>query len=125
MSLSRHTILVLRGVFVITLCIVTYLAMTHRHLPVIDDLHGNMTHILAFYLLALLIDFAFPNKLPFIAKATVLLGYGLGIEVFQGIFTERTFSLLDVVADIIGVMLYVVSIPILKHLPWLRSRWLY
>ena len=123
MSLSRNAILVSRGVLIIAMCIITYLAMTQRHLPVVDDLYGSLNHILAFYLLALLIDFAFPAKPPVLAKIVLLLGYGLGIEVFQGQFTERTFSMIDLLVDMIGIMLYLASIPILKHLPWLRYRW--
>ncbi|NNF97629.1 MAG: VanZ family protein [Halobacteria archaeon] len=97
--------------------------MTQRHLPVVDDLHGPLSHIMAFYLLTLLIDFAFPVKPTLLAKLALLLGYGFGIEVFQTQFTERTCSMIDLLADMIGVMLYLASIPILKNLPWLRYRW--
>ncbi|MDH3948953.1 MAG: VanZ family protein [Gammaproteobacteria bacterium] len=131
MSLSRNAILVSRGVLIIAMCIITYLAMTQLHLPVVDDLPDPLSrslafyilHILAFYILALSFDFAFPVKTPMLVKLVLLLGYGFGIEVFQGQFTERTFSMVDLLADVIGVMLYLASIPILKHLPWLRYRW--
>ena len=123
MSLSSKAVSVFRGMLIIAVCMITYMAMTHRHLPVIDDLHGNLNHILAFYLLALLIDFAFPDKLSVLAKLALLLIYGFAIEVIQGQFTERTFSMIDVLANLIGITLYLVSIPILKHLPWLRHRW--
>ena len=123
MSLSSKAVSVFRGMLIIAVCLVTYMAMTHRHLPVVDDLHGNLSHILAFYLLALLIDFTFPDKPSVIAKLALLLAYGFVIEVIQGLFTERTFSMIDVLADLIGVTLYLVSIPILKRLPWFRLRW--
>jgi len=123
MSLSSKAVSVFRGMLIIAVCMITYMAMTHRHLPVIDDLHGNLNHILAFYILALLIDFAFPDKLSVLAKLALLLIYGFAIEVIQGQFTERTFSMIDVLANLIGITLYLVSIPILKHLPWLRHRW--
>jgi len=123
MSLSRNAILVSRGVFLMTLCIIGYLAMTQHHLPVVDDLPGYLSHILAFYILALLIDFAFPANPSLLAKLIIVLGYGLCIEVFQGQFTERTFSMVDFLADMMGVMLYLASIPVLKHLPWFRNRW--
>jgi VanZ family protein len=131
MSLSPNAILVSRVVFIITVCLITYLAITQHHLPVFDDVRDPFRHTLvyyvlhmvAFYLLALLFDFAFPYKPPVVAKFTLLLGYGFGIEVFQGLFTERTFSLFDLLADMIGITLYVVSIPLLKHISWLRHRW--
>ena len=131
MSLSRKTILVSRAAFIVTLCLITYLAMTQRHLPVVDDVRDPLRHaliyyvlhILAFYLLTLLFDFAFPAKPPLPLKLVLIMGYGFGIEVIQGLFTERTFSLYDLLADIIGITLYVVSIPLLKQLPWLWHRW--
>jgi len=123
MSLSSKVISVFRGMLIIAVCMITYMAMTHRHLPVVDDLHGNLSHILAFYLLALLIDFAFPDKPSVLAKLALLLVYGFAIEVIQGQFTERTFSMIDVLANLIGVTLYLLSIPILKRLPWFRLRW--
>lgn len=131
MSLSRKTILVSRGAFIVTLCLITYLAMTQRHLPVVDDVHDPLRHALvyyvlhigAFYLLALLFDFAFPANPSLPVKLVLILGYGFGIEVIQGLFTERTFSLFDLLADMIGITFYVASIPLLKQLPWLRHRW--
>jgi len=131
MSLSRTDIYLSRGVFVITVCVVTYLAMTHRHLPVIDDVRDPfrhtlvfyVLHILTFYFLALLVDFAFPDKPGLFLKLALLLGYGVAIEFSQGLLTARTFSLFDLLADMIGILLYVASIPLLKQFPWLRQRW--
>ena len=123
MRLSSKAVLVFRGVLLIAVCIITYLAMTNRHIPVVDDLHGTLSHILAFYVLALLIDFAIPDKPSLLVKLALLLGYGFAIEVIQGQFTERTFSMIDVLVNLIGIMLYSVSIPILKHFPWFRHRW--
>jgi VanZ family protein len=131
MSLSPNAVLVYRVVFIITVCLITYLAITQRHFPVFDDVRDPfrrtlvyyVLHMVTFYLLAFLIDFAFPYTPPVVAKLTLLLGYGFGIEMFQGLFTERTFSLFDLLADMIGITLYVVSIPLLKHISWLRHRW--
>lgn len=124
MSLSRKVVLVFRGAFIIAVCISTFLAITPQiHLPVVDKLDGTSSHIIAFYFLALLIDFAFPSDFPLPAKLLLLLAYGFGIEIYQGLFTIRTFSLLDLVTDAIGVMLYIASIPLLKKLPRLRHRW--
>jgi VanZ family protein len=124
MSLSYKVVLVSRGAFIIAVCITTFLAITPQiHLPVVDKLDGISSHILAFYFLALLIDFAFPADFPLAVKFVLLLAYGVGIEIYQGQFTERTFSLLDLVSDAIGVMLYYASIPLLKKLPWFGQRW--
>ena len=124
MNQSRKVILVFRGAFIIAVCIISFLAITPQlHGSVLDKLDGMPSHILAFYFLALLIDFAFPTDFPLAAKLVLLLIYGFGIEIYQGLFTERTFSLLDLLTDAIGIMLYFASIPLLKKLPWFRYRW--
>lgn len=131
MRLSSKTILVTRVTFVVYMCLITYLAFTGRHLPVVDDVDDPLKHTLvyyvlhmmAFYFATLLFDFAFPANLSLSVKIVLLLSYGFGIEVCQGLFTERTFSLFDLLADTIGILLYVVSIPLLKQLPWLKHRW--
>ena len=123
MRLPRQTIMVFRGILFFAVSVSTYLALTLRHIPVVDDLHDPISHILAFYFLTLLFDFAFVAKPSLAIKIVALLGYGFAIEAFQGLFTERTFSLLDLGADAIGILFYVASIPLLRHLPWIGRRW--
>ena len=57
------------------------------------------------------------------AKILWLLGYGVMIEVVQYFLPNREASTLDVVADSVGIALYMLSIPLLKRLPGFRQRW--
>ncbi|MCC6207653.1 MAG: VanZ family protein [Gammaproteobacteria bacterium] len=84
-----------------------------------DKLH----HALAFYALALLFDFARPRTEFGLHKFAVLMAYGVAIECVQYFLPWREFSLLDMVADAVGLLLYVASIPLLMRLPLLRRRW--
>jgi VanZ family protein len=102
---------------------VTHLAFTPQEYPVVKEISDKANHIIAFYVLSLLVDFSFPeNKLGF-AKVIALLIYGLLIEVIQNFLPHRTSSLLDLVADGIGIAGYKFSLPVLRRIPLLRGRW--
>lgn len=117
------TVLVFRTALLTAVATIMYLATTRLDLPVTVDLNDKMNHILAFYVLALLIDFSFPEGRFDFSKVITLLGYGLLIESVQYLLPYRTFSLFDLSADAIGLLAYKLSLPALKYIPWLRWRW--
>ena len=117
------TVLVFRTALLTAVATIMYLATTRLDLPVTADLNDKMNHILAFYVLALLIDFSFPEGRFDFSKVITLLGYGLLIESVQYLLPYRTFSLFDLSADAIGLLAYKLSLPALKYIPWLRWRW--
>ncbi|NTV99237.1 MAG: VanZ family protein [Chlorobiaceae bacterium] len=85
--------------------------------------HDKIEHFFAFFVLALLLDFSFPGK-PFnLLKAAVLLLYGTGIEVVQLFVPCRDCSVIDLLADVLGIALYLFSIPLIKLFPVLKYRW--
>jgi len=80
-------------------------------------------HLIAFFVLSLLLDFAIPGK-PFnTLKVVLLLLYGAGIEFSQLLVPFRDCDTADFIADILGIILYPFSIPLLVRIPVLRSRW--
>ena len=104
---------------------ITHLAFTPQQYPVLKDISDKANHIFAFYVLALLVDFSFPkkkNRLGF-SKVIALLSYGLLIEVIQNFLPNRTSSLLDVLADGVGIASYRFSLPVLRRVPLFRRRW--
>ena len=78
---------------------------------------------MAFYVLALLVDFSFPQDKFGLSKILALLGFGLLIEVIQYFLPYRTFSLYDLAADGGGLTVYWFSLPTLRYVPLLRCRW--
>ncbi|MBP6735340.1 MAG: VanZ family protein [Chromatiaceae bacterium] len=71
--------------------------------------HDKANHILAFLVLAGLADLAYPGPAPGRGwgKWVSLLAYGLLIETVQRFLPYREFSGWDLVADGIGIWLYV------------------
>jgi VanZ family protein len=120
--MTRTQIIIFRLAFIAVLGLITYLAFTRHEYPIVKDVSDKTNHIAAFYVLALLIDFSFPDE-PLGSKISVLLGYGVLIEIVQSFLPNRTPSLLDLVADGVGVVAYKLSLPALKHVPLLSRRW--
>ena len=123
MGLSRSNVIGFRLTLFATLIMITYLATTYIHYPVIEDIHDKAGHLLAFYVLALLADFSFPDSRLNLSKTVPLLGYGLIIEIIQYFLPGRLCSVYDLTADVLGLLIYWASIPSLKSVPLLRRRW--
>ncbi len=123
MNLPGRKIVAFRAMLLMALTVTTHLAITSEQYPVVENISDKANHVLAFYVLALLIDFSFPNSKFGIAKVSALLGYGLAIEFIQYFLPYRSASLFDVAADAAGLLVYWFSLPVLRQVPWVRSRW--
>lgn len=75
----------------------------------------KVLHFLAFYTLAVLVDFAFPRSRFGVIKIIMLIGYGLLIEVVQSFLPYRSAEVADLLTDILGICAYAVSIPLLRR----------
>ena len=102
--------------------LITYFAVTPTP-PFVEHLWDKANHFAAFYALALTTDFGFPNREFDWRKALTLLAYGLLIEVVQYFLPYRTADVLDLATDALALAAYWLSLPLLRHLPLLRSRW--
>ena len=93
------------ALFVCVLAI-SYLAFAPpARLP--DTTPGDkLSHGLAFAALAWLADMSYPGRYLAMHRWTLLLGYGLFIELVQGFLPYRDLSLFDFVADAAGILCY-------------------
>jgi VanZ family protein len=123
MSLSNTTINIFRLTLVASLVVIVYLASAELEHPLMTSVNDKLGHVLAFIMLAFLMDFSFPVSSFNLSKIVPLLGYGLLIEVIQYFLPHRMFSFLDMFADGGGLVIYAMFIPMLKHVPILRLRW--
>jgi VanZ family protein len=123
MGFSRWHVLAFRVALAATLVFVMFMATTKTDFPVIDRINDKVDHATAFFVLALLADFSRPRERYSIGLAASLLGFGLLIEVVQYFIPYRTFSLFDLTADAVGLALYALALPMVKHMPVLKRRW--
>lgn len=76
------------------------------HLPESLQLNDKFIHLIVFFGFALIIDTVSSREPFWLWKALPLIIYGFGIEVLQYFSPDRSFSLLDGLADASGVLLY-------------------
>ena len=107
----------------ISLVVITYLATAELGYTVFPFNYDKINHLATFLVLALLVDFSFPNSRFNSVKIFLLLGYGLSIEIIQHFLPHRMFSMLDIVADSFGLLAYGLLIPFIKRLPAFSDRW--
>jgi VanZ family protein len=95
--------------FTITLIAITTLALIPAPEVVVSTGWDKTDHWSAFFTLAFLLQHAFPKKsLGWVAALLVI--YGIGIEVAQSFTPTRDASVLDVVADSVGIAGYMLLV---------------
>jgi VanZ family protein len=120
---SNTAIVILRITLAGSLLGIIALATAELTHPLLTSVNDKLSHIFAFVYLAFLLDFSFQDSRFDMLKVFLLLVYGLLIEVIQYFIPYRTFSFLDLLADGVGVALYVLIIPMLKYMPLVKLRW--
>ncbi|MGE0372498.1 MAG: VanZ family protein, partial [Gammaproteobacteria bacterium] len=119
-GMGASYIRIFRGLFVLVFAAVAYLSLMQMPETGLQQISDKVHHAFAFYVLALLLDFAQPRSEFGLRKFSLLMAYGVAIECVQYFLPWREFSLLDMVADAVGLLLYVAGIPLLKRVPVLR-----
>ena len=101
------------------------MALTPTPGAVQQAVNDKLGHTLAFALLALLVHASWPDRKFDWRLGLPLVGYGLAIECFQHFIPNRVFSLLDLLADATGILLYLAVLTLLSSRPravWVRHR---
>jgi len=101
---------ILWAAFILVICM-----MPHKHVPrVTIPQFDKLVHAVIYAILAILLYFGWERQIKFVflqenmvIKIFVLCAlYGFVIEILQGLFTvDRSFELLDELADVIGASL--------------------
>lgn len=90
--------------FWIALGCIEYLATTSYHIALVESLWDKFNHFFAFGVLYILLSFGYVGLKGW-QKAFLLLLFGAQIEIVQSFLPSREFSLLDIVADSIGIVI--------------------
>ena len=81
---------------------VSYLAFTTSDIEPLKHTWDKLNHAAAFFALFLLLSYSC-SKLTNLNKFLILVLYGVIIEVIQHFIPHRESSLLDILADIVGI----------------------
>ena len=89
-----------------TLLIVTILFLMPVPQAADSLVNDKLIHALVFFGLSFLFDRAYVGLNSLIYLVPALISYGLLIEVLQGFSGYRMFSLADLIADLVGILVY-------------------
>jgi len=98
----------LKMLLFLVLVMVTWQALSPTPAQATQLINDKIGHALVFFILATLSDHAFATSKFNWNKALWLIFYGVAIEVLQYFIPGRDFSLLDMLADASGLLIYFV-----------------
>lgn len=104
-----------RCLLLLSILMVGLLALSKSSQPTLDiDNIDKYSHALAFFVLSWFSERAFPRHfirvlLPF------LICYGAAIELAQSQLVYRTASVADFIADLSGILLYLLSLSVIRR----------
>lgn len=107
----------------LALLVISVLAILPVSQAPLASWNDKLLHILAFFSLAYLLDASFPRQAFDWRKGLFLLCYGFLIEYLQSETNHRQASAEDVLADLAGIGIYLLSTPMLKVIPLVNYRW--
>ncbi len=110
-----------RWQFALLLALYTYLGLTSSSGPHMPQYNDKLMHFLGYGAAALSITAALPGW-PVWQRLLVLLIYSTGIEVLQHFMPPRTFSLGDILANVAGALLGLISAETARRLAPNLSR---
>lgn len=106
--------------FFICLVAIEFLATTSQEIKPIQNSWDKANHFIAFFTLYVTLSFGYV-KLKIQTKVLLLLAFGLQIEIVQALLPNREFSLLDVFADAVGILLGVLVIRLFLYVYEIKS----
>lgn len=94
-------------IFIILLFIISVFAFSpHENIPkTIDTFYPNIKHVFAFFVISFYMYYYKKTKILNIFWFVLI--FGTYIEIVQGLFTARDFSLYDVIYDIFGYIILI------------------
>ncbi len=108
-----------RTVVIILMVAGAWVATQTLEFPEAIDINDYLKHFIVFFGFAVLMDLATSRHPFWLWKGLPLLIYGAIIEIMQYFSPERSFSILDWLADFSGILLYFILKVVLV---WLDSK---
>ncbi len=88
---------------------IEFLATTTTvHIGIVENMWDKANHFIAFFTLYILVSLSFTN-MKTSHKTVWLILFGIQIELIQHFIEGRFFSLMDIIADIIGIAISIVT----------------
>ena len=101
--------------FILCIIAIEYLATTTISIPIVENSWDKLNHLFAFFILYILLNYGY-KIFTLLGKIGILLIFAIQIEIVQAFIPNRYFSLLDIVADIVGIFIGIYAIYIYNKL---------
>lgn len=117
MALVQRFAPAFKGAFLLALAVFTWLALDPTPTEILPISNADkLAHLMAYVVLAFLLDAGWPQQRFVLWKWLVLLGYGMTIELLQSQIPTRDFSLADMATNACGIALYAFAFaPLLRR----------
>jgi VanZ family protein len=107
MPLSRRHTAAFRVLLGLALVVASWAALSPNPIPLPEGAQmDKWAHLATYVVLAMLVDFSWPDRGFDPPKWAILLGYGIAIELAQSQIPNRMLSPADVLANGAGISLY-------------------
>jgi len=100
-----------RTCFVILFVAAAYFSLTPVYYPVMHLFRDKINHFVGYFLLYATLDLGFATSEKLFRKFLLVLGYSVLLEILQHFTPTRQFSLFDILANFLGITLYLVMLP--------------
>ncbi len=105
-QVSRCNEIGFKLLLLIAFMLVTWQALSPLPMEQVQNFNDKLGHLLVFFLLAAITDHAYPTTGFTLKKAGYLMLYGIAIECIQHFIPNRSFSFLDMLADVGGLFIF-------------------
>lgn len=114
----RAVLLLFRPTLLLAVILGTVLALMDGAAALTGGINDKLLHAAGFAVLAFLLDYSFPNPRSAFWRwqLPLLLLYGILIEAAQSSLSHRSAEVLDVVADLCGLLAYGAARPLLARI---------
>jgi len=106
-----------RFAFFFCLFVITYLAVVPQDQVFVSSGWDKLNHLIAFFVLQGLFEYSYPKLSLWRQRVPAMLFYGIAIELFQMLTPDRYGSWLDILSNCLGIVLFVLIIPLLDKTP--------
>lgn len=106
--------------FLLSLLVSLQLSLSPVHTSEGMLINDKLAHYLGYFVMVMVLDFAYSPGRYLIFKIGVIVGYSIIIEVAQNFIPSREMSIHDLLANVLGVLSFILLLPYIQKFQFYR-----